>query len=249
MEDFGPVPESLLDFSPPPNTPSHFLVRHEGQRWVRKTLRDLNQRSRWHDRPFTWGFTIFRTVYTPESDETFPRAVEELNQLARQYVFDDLRSRREPGQEPFDPRPNEELARRFYCDIIQDAASLDGASPDEVGRRFDAWVAEHHLQPPQPVIKMGRFCVCIMLDQQGIDHFLQVNRAKRSFDRAQYDLYVKVVTEFSHENEEGEDRLWMRVGIRGQLWSFAWDWPDMDITEMGVEGETERIRNWYGWRC
>lgn len=212
-------------------------------------LKLLNQQSHFHDRPYTWGFTIFRTIYTPESDERFARAVEELNQLAREYVFDDLSGPREPGQEPFDPRPNEELARRFYCDVIQDAATLDGATPDELGRRFDALVAGH-LQPQgRRGIKMGRFCICLMFDQQGIDHFLQVDRANKSLNRAQYDLYVKAVTEHSYENKEGEDRFWMRLGIRGPLLPFAWHWPDMDITEMGVEGETGRIRNYYGWRC
>ena len=88
-----------------------------------------------------------------------------------------------------------------------------------------------------------------MFDQQGIDHFLQVDRANKSFNRAQYDLYVKVMTKNSYENEEGDDRFWMRLGIRGPLLPFAWHWPDMDITEMGVEGETGRIRNYYGWRC
>ena len=143
MEDFGPISKYLLDFLPAAIAPPHLRINHEGRRWVRQMLRLLNQQSHFHDRPYTWGFTIFRTIYTPDSDERFARAVEELNQLAREYVFDDLSGPHEPGQEPFDPRPNEELARRFYCDVIQDAATLDGATPDELGRRFDALVAGH----------------------------------------------------------------------------------------------------------
>lgn len=44
------------------------------------------------------------------------------------------------------------------------------------------------------------------------------------------------MTEHSYENEEGGDKFWMRLGIRGPLLPFTWHWPDMDVTEMGGEG-------------
>ena len=68
-------------------------------------LRLLSQQSHFHDRPYTWGFTIFRTIYTTDSDERFARAIEELNQLAREYVFNDLSGPHEPSQEPFNLAP------------------------------------------------------------------------------------------------------------------------------------------------
>jgi hypothetical protein len=68
-------------------------------------LRLLSQQSHFHDRPYTWGFTILRTIYTPDSDERFARAIEELNQLAREYVLNDLSGPHEPSQEPFNLAP------------------------------------------------------------------------------------------------------------------------------------------------
>lgn len=58
----------------------------EPKRLVRQNLRRLNDTAAFHDRPYSWGLTIFRTVYTPASDEAFPRAIERLKQRAHLFV-------------------------------------------------------------------------------------------------------------------------------------------------------------------
>lgn len=56
----------------------------EHLRDIYSNLRDLNvlghfKREPLPSRAFTWGFTILRTVYTPESDTAFPIAVQTLH--------------------------------------------------------------------------------------------------------------------------------------------------------------------------
>lgn len=83
---------------------------------------------------------MFRTVYTPESDELFPRAVDNFYILAQEFALGELFEERGPREPALDLAPNEALADRFHCDIVEDASALDGAGPDQVGEQFDAWI-------------------------------------------------------------------------------------------------------------
>ncbi|KAI8721626.1 hypothetical protein NCS52_00304500 [Fusarium sp. LHS14.1] len=247
MTSFGPIAPHLLN--QPLRFPNSRYPPEEGNRWVRHSLRDINEKSSFHDRQYSWGFTIFRTIYTPESDEAFPKAIEALHHFANNYATEELSVKPLMNKDPLDPAPNEELARRFYCDIVEDAKDLDGASPDDVAKRFDIWVQEH-LQPEgQNHMKMGRFCFCIMLDQQGIDHLLDLRtgEASRGSYRNKLKPYVKVVTEAANWNEEGGERFWLKVGIKGHLFGLAFGWPeDLDISELGNPDPTDGIHNMYG---
>lgn len=244
MASFTPIPTSLIDLQS--RLPRRFPPE-EPDRQVREYLKLLSRLSAFHDRPYSWGYTIFRTVYTPESDETFPKAIECLEFWANHFVMRELEVKRRFNEAPLDPAPNEELARRFYCDIVQDAATLDGADVNEVGKRFDAWVNEH-LQPgAQKRMVMGRYSFCIMLDQQGIDHLLQMrdNPPTHEEFRAQLRLHVKILTDWHCDPEEG-GRFWLRVGIQHQLFPLCFGLGDSDISELGLPDETDGVYNFYG---
>ncbi|KPM40399.1 hypothetical protein AK830_g6144 [Neonectria ditissima] len=193
------------------------------------------------------GVHYFRTVYTPESDEALAKAIERLELYAKRFVTEELELKRLPNEAPLDPAPNEELARRFYCDVVEDATTLDGADVEEVGKRFDAWVNEH-LQPEgRKGMMLGRYSFCIMLDQQGIDHVLQLCKGPmpREEYRVQLGLYVKVVSGWQREPKEG-GRFWLRTGIKSQLFALCFGSEDLDISELGLPDEADGVNNFYG---
>jgi hypothetical protein len=68
---FGPFTDSALS-APPDSLPA------ERQRQIYGQLQRLNQVTSCGSTPYTWGWTIIRTVYTPESDVSFAVAVEKL---------------------------------------------------------------------------------------------------------------------------------------------------------------------------
>ncbi|KAK6216186.1 hypothetical protein LQW54_003760 [Pestalotiopsis sp. IQ-011] len=161
------------------------------------------------------------------------------------------RTRRQAAsnKEPLDPAPNEELARRLHCDVVEDAASLDGADAEQVGTAFDAWVAAH-LQPEgrgQGGQIPGRFEFCVMLDQQGIDHILQMTPGPPTPGQAreERDFYVKVVTFWQREAAEG-GRFWLRVGTKDNLFTLCVGIDDHDLYELGNPDPADGIQNWYG---
>lgn len=110
----------------------------EADRQIRRDLQKISSLSHSQDRPYSWGLTIFRTVYTPESDESFPRAVDNFDMLAQGFALGEMFEERGPREPALDPAPNEALADRFHSDIVEDASALDGAGPDQVGEQFDA---------------------------------------------------------------------------------------------------------------
>ncbi|KAI4601906.1 hypothetical protein KJ359_010772 [Pestalotiopsis sp. 9143b] len=243
MMSFSPIPPDLINVVP------RRIGDQEPKRRVRQNLRRLNDTASFHDRPYSWGLTIFRTVYTPESDEAFPQALERLKQRAHLYAVGELAVKRLPNQNPLDPAPNEELARRFHCDVVEDAALLDGADAEQVGTAFDAWVAAH-LQPEgrgQGGQIPGRFEFCVMLDQQGIDHVLQMSPSPPTPRQAreERDFYVKVVTFWQREAAEG-GRFWLRVGIKDNLFCLCVGIDDYDMYELGNPDPADGIQNWYG---
>lgn len=112
-------------------TPPSPRSRREWQRQVCRNLRSLQQP--------TWGFTIFRTVYTPESDTQFPLLLAKLDAYVKDSVDAELRPNpfMAPSTEPaFDSGPNEEMKRRYVNVVVEDR-ELDGASIDEVRDAFE----------------------------------------------------------------------------------------------------------------
>ncbi|KAH6640323.1 hypothetical protein F5144DRAFT_483533, partial [Chaetomium tenue] len=195
-----------------------------------------------HDYRYSWGYTIFRTIYTPGSDEAFARAIERLAVYAKTYVNDDIALKRRPNQQPRDPLPNQELWSRYYNEVIEDEHTLANATVEDVGRRFDTWISEHlNLDAlPRRRTSNARFYYCLMLDQESVDNILTSPEEPFRFlpsDIQHQPGWVKVVT--AEQQPEG-GRVWLRVGIRTMLWAlwFGSQDPDFILEEQpGVDGD------------
>jgi hypothetical protein len=123
---------------------------------TRDRFRVLNAVETWPDMHHayatgSWGYTLLRTVYTPESDVIFSEAIERLKLWVR-YALHRHRfpsfGERAQSLAVTEDAPHEELWRRFHLDVIEDEeklSQLDHGTPLEkftaLGEYFGAWVA------------------------------------------------------------------------------------------------------------
>ncbi|KAK8137615.1 hypothetical protein PG984_003108 [Apiospora sp. TS-2023a] len=133
----------------------------------------------------SWGYTILRTVYTPESNALFPAAIAKLEVWMRKYH---LHINRFPmwgeiGEAKHRNKTNgsinDELGRRFRIELLEDKdrlghlPHLDRASHDDIGSLcdvFDTWVASVGQDPPRDenTSISPRFCDCLVVDEEAL---------------------------------------------------------------------------------
>ncbi|PQE05803.1 50S ribosomal L17 protein [Rutstroemia sp. NJR-2017a BVV2] len=174
---------------------------HDPREWSRdvcKNLRELNLYAE------TWGFTIFRTVYTPQSDAQFQSFLSKLNSYVKDYVFRDLNS---PGP-PYDSAPNEELMRRFVNEVVEDP-KLDGADEDQVRDAFAQWLGDHDVDLEEHAL-ITRHRVCIMVDE-GVLNSVAAAPEDPTQPYELEDVWVKVVEYIGAEEEQWQG--WFKAGL------------------------------------
>ena len=126
-------------------------------------------------RPRLGGYTVLRTVYTPESDALFPAAMERLCKYVSFWChegrFPSYGERAEQKQITF-VEPNDELVRRFHLDVVEDLERLAGLDGDADGLTdyFRWWVAGvdaggagAHERGWDP-----RFCTYLVVDAESL---------------------------------------------------------------------------------
>ncbi|KAK3296336.1 uncharacterized protein B0H64DRAFT_374434 [Chaetomium fimeti] len=146
---FPPVPRSLFYPRRPKTRDNETALRLEALGASRHTTYAQH----------LWGFTILRTVYTPESDALFPIAMRRLDAWARYSPHQGRFPKYGQAYESkavTDGEPNEELAKRFYCDMIEDKDRLAGIQSDAEGFAklrdyFREWLVSVGVQPDLPL--------------------------------------------------------------------------------------------------
>lgn len=205
MDDtFPPVAKELLE----PTEPWHYCRKKRG---CHRELAALNESCVSSHCGYTWGFTIYRTVYTPESNELFPAALEILNRIVRRHTHFQIDWMR-PVWNP-DPAPNDELLRRFHNEVIEDPITLNNVTVQAVAARFRAFAAEHSLTLGYEN-ENTRYKVCLMVDEQAMKNLLRVPEYKERDDkRDPYFLCCPVIS------------TWVRKEARlGVFWFYgAWE--------------------------
>lgn len=87
-----------------------------------------------------WGYVIYRTTYSAESDAHFSTIIRYLEACVKKEFLADSISL--DGSINEDPAIHEELWARHNFTIMEDAAQFDGASIDSVRTHFQPWVDE-----------------------------------------------------------------------------------------------------------
>lgn len=101
-----------------------------------------------------WGYTIWRTVFTPGSDEKFAPALETTSQYVKEECFEDVE--RYPRQT--NHAPCHEIWQCFENEIIE-ARDLEGVDPETVRKAFAAWIEGRGKQ--QNDTSRYRFCIVV----------------------------------------------------------------------------------------
>ncbi|KFY44705.1 hypothetical protein V494_01361 [Pseudogymnoascus sp. VKM F-4513 (FW-928)] len=93
-----------------------------------------------------WGFTIYRTVYTPDSDAQFRSALDKIKTCYEISLREELRSdisirsyemeHGGPARPLFDPAPCDQVESQYGPLVIEDKEVWDGASIEDVRSHF-----------------------------------------------------------------------------------------------------------------
>lgn len=131
---------------------SGYLMREEIERWP-------------------WGYTIYRTVFTPESDTHWEAMVDAV----RENIFASLEIQlREDSDE-------NENAHRLLRDghrslEFKEKASLNGASVEQVREQFKAFVTDEFFAAG------ARFRWCLLIDSEALQSFVRYSQPVKASD-------------------------------------------------------------------
>lgn len=88
------------------------------------------------------------------------KTIDVLSSWIKEAVYSDIR---ESGIENADPTPTDQLWARHKLTVIEDAATLDGASIDAVQTRFEAWGKAQGKRDRWP-----KYRACVVLDEDAV---------------------------------------------------------------------------------
>ncbi|KAK4194009.1 hypothetical protein QBC40DRAFT_322697 [Triangularia verruculosa] len=228
---FPPVPRSLFYPRRPKTRDNETALRLEALGASRHTTYAQH----------LWGFTILRTVYTPESDALFPIAMRRLDAKA-----------------VTDGEPNEELAKRFYCDVIEDKDRLAGIQSDAEGFAklrdyFREWLVSVGVQPDLPPNHDDDDDDDDDTDDPDLDPALEPNESHddprfRSVLVVDEECLRSLIEELSDETpplrtavDREEWLKYLRMGKKAWLWMLDTGYMTRDESQFSPPG----FRGWF----
>ncbi|KAJ5613708.1 hypothetical protein N7528_007362 [Penicillium herquei] len=119
---------------------------------------------------FPWGFIIYRTTYTPESEKLWPLVMERLANGLINGI--DCEAERYPN----DTRP-EQLVKESHKDVvISDASRWDGASIEEVREHFLGYLRKMNQERSS---EEARFASCLVIDERSLQSIISEDKSNR----------------------------------------------------------------------
>ncbi|KAK2733492.1 hypothetical protein FQN57_002101 [Myotisia sp. PD_48] len=182
--------------------------------------------------PWTWGYVIFRTVYTAESDEHWASVLSKLEGYLfrelehplwwdyRSLAPEDIRAYPAPPQA--DPAVFEDFRKRLQHQIIDDKATLDGLSIVEVRQKFI------DFESSIPVVKRMSLKSewCLMIDNEVLKSIIAAPEPTRRspedmcLARGPGQPFIKVVAKDSGAGSDDPDyEGWMLASLN-YLWAL-----------------------------
>ncbi|KAB8278171.1 hypothetical protein BDV30DRAFT_156276 [Aspergillus minisclerotigenes] len=164
---------------------------------------------------FPWGYVIYRTVYTAESDKLWPLAMAKLTRFLNYEIEQDLRGRSECRGT--DPRP-EQLVQESHRDVvISDKQCWDGAGIEQVRQHF----ADYRRKTKIGVYGgSGRFEACIMIDERSLRSIIAAPDIEDRFRGAHACVGMVDGTYDPERKDNQEYSGFMRVKIRVLWWLY-----------------------------
>jgi hypothetical protein len=150
------------DFPPEETDREPGQRRHQLNQELGSNHDDISQLLKSELNRWPWGYTIYRTVYTPESDIHWEAAVDAI----RANIFTTL------DYELQHTKFKNEKAHRILRDghrslVFEDKSQLDGATIDQVAKKFKDFLDS------EPGTSGTRFRWCLMIDERALRSFIR----------------------------------------------------------------------------
>ncbi|CEJ62485.1 hypothetical protein PMG11_10982 [Penicillium brasilianum] len=191
-------------------------------RWLPSYLATLYRWLKWTEP--TWGFTIYRTTYTPRSEAAFPAIVDLITAYVKEDFYKDHKTLLEdsPSANKVDITIFDEMWAKYQPRVIEDAAQFDGASIEQVRSHFEAWANERHMADRFPSYRMF-----IVIDEESLQSLQDTPIPEECFPGSKHWLghYVKLVEAW--QEPEHPFMGWMKCSLRG-LWDVWRNMQDGD---------------------
>jgi hypothetical protein len=184
-----------------------------------------------------WGFTVWRTVFTLGSDSTFARALDTIDQWVKHECFEEVkRTHTDAGDETHQYKAAHECWRRYEKVVMEDR-ELDGASPETVRQKFQAWIASRGVEHNQT----SRYRYCILIDEDVLETLSRFPSPPLEGEEEKWQLYSLKVIDV--EIDGGEDDEYPR-GYRSCIMTPPWMLAHLYFYCHNVGADEMRVR--YG---
>ncbi|KAJ5356287.1 hypothetical protein N7517_010896 [Penicillium concentricum] len=142
----------------------------------------------------TWGYVIYRTTYTPQSDTAFSQIVDLLNSYIKQELFSEYDSTPKSKLHSAEPTPYHEIWAQHRPVIMADPVQFDEASIDSIRSHFESWVNSRERR---------NHTTCIVIDDESLQAFLDAQPTEKwESNRGIHSIrYLKVLTAFPEIDE------------------------------------------------
>ncbi|KAG2002653.1 hypothetical protein GB937_009617 [Aspergillus fischeri] len=159
-----PTPWSHLEFT---GSDTERYKRWRQQPWFKNKQRSsMRLLRRAYGKCWPWGYFIYRTVYTPESDQVWSACLEKLDRYVH-WEIDRVDGDRYSEADDQDLGFPEKLVHESYKNIVlEDKERWDGASIEQIRRDFKDLVASRGAEIGDVV---PRYAVCLVIDQHCLD--------------------------------------------------------------------------------
>ncbi|KAJ5692480.1 hypothetical protein N7462_001903 [Penicillium macrosclerotiorum] len=149
----------------------------------------------------TWGYVIYRTTYTSQSDGAFPQFLDLLNSSIKHELFSPCATAQGDIRHAPDATTCNEIWAQYQPIVMAHQAQFNRASVDSLRLHFQSWVKAREGRNNPALYR-----TCIVFDEESLQAFLEAppstqiieTNFKKPFDAGRF---VKVISA-SAEAEE-----------------------------------------------
>ncbi|KAJ5397682.1 hypothetical protein N7509_005795 [Penicillium cosmopolitanum] len=187
--------------------------------WLPGSIRNIYE---WlHYSEPTWGYTIYRTTYTPQSTAAFPRMVDLTTKYMKDGFYNYYESSRQYNSRAneFNITPWDEIWPNYQPRVIEDASQFDGASIDQLRKHFRAEATERDVLNEFPGYRMF-----IVIDEESFQTLQNAPLPEDSKYEEKRRHYVKLVEALEVDPYESFPG-WMKCSLPSlfEVWSDMQD--------------------------
>ncbi|KAJ5398830.1 hypothetical protein N7465_009319 [Penicillium sp. CMV-2018d] len=185
----------------------------------------------------TWGYTIYRTTYTPQSNAAFPRMIYLTTKYMKNAFYKDyetsLRARSRANK--FNIAPWDEIWPNYQPRVIEDTSRFDGASIDQLREHFRADAIERDMLDVFPGYRMF-----IVIDEESFQTLQNAPFPENSKYEERRHHYVKLVEALEVDLSE-DFQGWMKCSLPSlwEVWSDMQDTAYMKDTSSMIPDDTD----------